>query len=298
MCELMAMSFEKPIRADFSLREFSGRGDANADGWGLGWYPDRSLAIVKEPVRWGSSRFSRFLEKYRHLLSPIYIAHVRHRTTGGEPTHADTQPFSRELRGAEYCFAHNGTVVARDDLLHDRYQPIGDTDSERLLVHLMNLLARRDSGIAAEADWRWLHETLAELNDRGTINLLFSDGKRLCVYHDRSGHKGLSFRSLIVKHHQKRCFADAEISIRLGTRSVRHGYVVASQPLSADGWLRFERGELLVFEEGQLRYSSHRPLASLIESASSALATTTRTKAAPVPSDNGNGQKITSAGSS
>ena len=25
-------------------------------GWGLGWYPDRSLAIVKEPVRWGASR--------------------------------------------------------------------------------------------------------------------------------------------------------------------------------------------------------------------------------------------------
>ena len=53
MCELMAMSFEAPISADFSLREFAARGEENPDGWGLGWYPDRSLAIVKEPVKWG-----------------------------------------------------------------------------------------------------------------------------------------------------------------------------------------------------------------------------------------------------
>ena len=55
MCELMAMSFAEPIAADFSIREFAHRGEENADGWGLAWYPDRSLAIVKEPVRWGSS---------------------------------------------------------------------------------------------------------------------------------------------------------------------------------------------------------------------------------------------------
>jgi len=37
MCELMAMCFEAPVSADFSIREFAARGEENADGWGLGW---------------------------------------------------------------------------------------------------------------------------------------------------------------------------------------------------------------------------------------------------------------------
>ena len=97
MCELMGLCFARPVCADFSIREFALRGEENADGWGLGWYPDRSLALVKEPVRWGRRRAG-FHGTYRALRSAIYVAHVRHRTVGGEPTHADTHPFRRELR--------------------------------------------------------------------------------------------------------------------------------------------------------------------------------------------------------
>src|ERR1700722_17188201 len=102
MCELMAMSFEAPISADFSLKEFAARGEENPDGWGLAWYPDRSLAIVKEPLKWASSRYARFLETYPPLLSRTYMAHVRHKTVGDEPTHADTHPFAREMGGRDY----------------------------------------------------------------------------------------------------------------------------------------------------------------------------------------------------
>jgi predicted glutamine amidotransferase len=266
MCELMGLSFETPIRADFSLREFSGRGDDNADGWGLGWYPDRSLALVKEPVRWGASRFSRFLEGYRNLLAPIYIAHVRHKTTGGEPTHADTQPFVRELGGVEYCFAHNGTVHRFDDLPMGRYRPVGDTDSERFFCHLMDQIEGRETRLTGPADWAWFHQVLVELNPRGTMNLLFSDGRRLFCYHDAKRHKGLSYRNLVVRHHRKRCFEDSELRIQLGTGSVSQGFVIASQPLSADGWHLFEPGELLVLEAGVFRFSSHRTSAGPAES--------------------------------
>src|SRR5262245_54687645 len=101
MCELMGMSFARPLSAAFSIQEFAGRGEKNADGWGLAWYPDQSLALVKEPVAWNSSPHTGFLEKYQHLQSHLYIAHVRHKTTGGTPTHADTHPFARELSGRE-----------------------------------------------------------------------------------------------------------------------------------------------------------------------------------------------------
>src|SRR5712691_10887734 len=111
MCELLGLSFAHPISADFSMCEFEQRDEENPDGWGLAWYPDQSLAIVKEPVEWRESQHSGFLAKYHALQSRIYIAHVRHKTTGGVPTHADTHPFSRELAGREYCFAHHGTLA-------------------------------------------------------------------------------------------------------------------------------------------------------------------------------------------
>src|SRR5260370_42546854 len=101
MCELMGYDFAKPIVADFSIREFALRGEENADGWGLAWYPDQSLAIVKEPVKWGASLHTSFLAGYQRLQSPLCIAHARHRTAGGDPTHADTHPSQRGLWSRE-----------------------------------------------------------------------------------------------------------------------------------------------------------------------------------------------------
>src|SRR4051794_19048524 len=99
MCELLGLSFAAPVSAEFSFREFAGRDHENPDGWGIAWYPDRSAALVKEPVAWRSSKHNEFLGA---LSSATYIAHVRHKTVGGEPTHADTHPFVRELAGSDY----------------------------------------------------------------------------------------------------------------------------------------------------------------------------------------------------
>src|SRR5438093_739078 len=101
MCELMGYGFAKPIVADFSIREFASRGEENADGWGMAWYPDRSVAVIKEAVKWKSSLHSGFLETYSGIRSCICVAHVRHLTTG-QPTHADTHPFAREYGGADF----------------------------------------------------------------------------------------------------------------------------------------------------------------------------------------------------
>src|SRR6266436_4204484 len=124
MCELMGFSFAQPMIADFSIREFARRGEENADGWGLAWYPDRSLALVKEAVKWESSSYTDFLESYAGIRSPICIAHVRH-LTRGKPTRADSHPFAREWLGREYCFAHNGTLPHAFGLPLGRFHPIG-----------------------------------------------------------------------------------------------------------------------------------------------------------------------------
>jgi glutamine amidotransferase len=257
MCELMGLSFARPISADFSIREFGVRGEENADGWGLAWYPDRAVAVVKEPVRWGQTPYVNFLENYPGLRSSLYIAHVRHKTVGGEPTYADTHPFVRELGGREYCFAHNGTLHNLNGQATGRYRPVGGTDSERAFCHLMEAMARRHQPLAGEEDWRWMHGQLATLNEGGQLNCLLCDGERLFCYHDRGGYKGLTFRRVRMPDLDTRRFGDAQWTVDLAEESANEGFVIATRPLSLHGWRSFRPGELLVLEGGRIRFSSH-----------------------------------------
>lgn len=273
MCELMAMSFADPVSADFSLREFAARGEVNPDGWGLAWYPDggRAVAVVKEPVKWTVSRTAGFLADHPTLSSRIYLAHVREGTVGGPPNHADTHPFTRELGGRDYVLAHNGTLGAPAwDLPLGRHRPVGGTDSERFFCHLLHDLNDQNFAdpLADEASWRWLHRKLSHVNVMGKLNILVSDGARLFVYHDINGWKGLNFRRVQVRDGHPRHFGDADMAVDLDlgpgpTDRPDAGFVVATYPMSPQGWHSFRRGELLVFDRGEIVYSSHRPLGSV-----------------------------------
>ncbi len=259
MCELLGLSFACPLSADFSIRLFAKRGAENADGWGLAWYPDRSLAIVKEPLDWRESPYSRFLETYQGLRSEIYIAHVRHRSTSGTPTHADTHPFERELAGRHWVFAHNGTIQEFSALHLTRFRPIGGTDSEHLFCHLLELIAARDQPLVDELGWKWLHTMLQDINRRGTLNCLLSDGGRLYCYHDATAWKGLWMHKLVFRQAEERRLDDFSVSIGLDSEPANQGFVVATNPLSETGWHQFQPSQLVVFDHGRLAYSSAVP---------------------------------------
>jgi glutamine amidotransferase len=256
MCELMGMSFDHPVSADFSLRAFACRDAENPDGWGLAWYPDRSLALVKEALTWRDSGYSQFLENYQGLHARIYMAHVRRQTTGGPPNHADTHPFAREYQGRELCFAHNGTIAGFQSLPLGRYQPIGTTDSERLFCHLLGAMDQRGERLNDAAGWQWLAARLVEINQGSTLNCLLSDGQRLLAYRDQRGWKGLSLRKLRFNRPQQRIFEDAVSEVAVAGSSENRGCLVATRPLSATGWHDLVPGRLVVLEGGTIRFAS------------------------------------------
>jgi glutamine amidotransferase len=258
----MGYSFARPIVADFSICEFAQRGELNADGWGLAWYPDQSLALVKEATRWRSSQHTRFLESYAGIQSAICIAHVRHMTTG-RPVHADTHPFARELNGLDYCFAHNGSLPTARGLPLTRFRPIGETDSEHIFCHLLDHIAGWPGGISAPENWPRLHEQISAWNEGGTLNFLLSDGKSLACYHDRGGWKGLHHKQVLIHEESKGRFEDADLRLEMAGQPTNFGVVVATAPLSPRGWESFGKGELIVLSEGAIRYSSHRTTATL-----------------------------------
>ena len=259
MCELMGMCFEKMVGAEVSIREFALRDFENADGWGLAWYHNGSMTLVKEPLSWRKSKYARFLISYERLQSHIFVGHVRHATVGGPPKHADTHPFSRELMGRHYCFAHNGTVRSVIDLIPlNRYQPIGDTDSEYMFCALLDRIANRGTHLESTEDWRWLHAQFAALNEMGKLNCLMSDGRQLFCYHDVNGFKGLHMHGAGLDEHEERHLDDPGVSLDIESDDPTRGVVVATRPLNESPWHAFRKGELLVVESGKLLFSSSR----------------------------------------
>lgn len=249
MCELLAMSFDAPATAAFTIREFGPRGEENADGWGLAWYPDASVAVVKEPVKWGDSPMAGFCETYANLTSRIFIGHVRDATAGLVRRHANTHPFTRELMGRDYTFAHNGTLDPPVyDLPIGPAAPLGDTDSERAFCYLLMGIHRLGRHLDRPEEWGWLHRELARLNALGKLNAILSDGVRLFVYRDLKAWKGLSY--LVGPSAGK--LGDAPISVQVGEGGGSR-VVVATRSLGPGEWSALQPGEMLVLESGTVR---------------------------------------------
>jgi glutamine amidotransferase class II-like protein len=96
----MALSYTRPMAADGAVGSFGGRANDNPNGWAWPGIPP----IAGDPERAGEWRAclpAAFLQTYAGLRSHLYIAHVRDKTIGADPVHADTRPFGRELLGRD-----------------------------------------------------------------------------------------------------------------------------------------------------------------------------------------------------
>jgi len=138
MCRLFAMSGgHRPVRATFWLLDaadsLAAQSAGNPDGFGIATFAtDGTPEIDKQPVEaLGDEEFARAAREER---STVYVAHVRHASTGTLSLE-NTHPFALDGR----VFAHNGHVGGLDALdehlgADGRALVHGDTDSERVFA--------------------------------------------------------------------------------------------------------------------------------------------------------------------
>ena len=156
MCELFGFSAPRPVRANAWLREFYSHSPDHPDGWGLATFHDGIPSLEKEPVQ--ASRSPYLMAR---LTEPVearaLIAHVR-RATVGATDRVNCHPFvGRDSRGRVWTLAHNGTIFRGDALGPFFAAQEGRTDSERVLLLLLDRVgARQDAlGRALSADERF-----------------------------------------------------------------------------------------------------------------------------------------------
>ena len=92
----------------------------------------------------------------------------------------NTHPFTRELWGRAWTFAHNGQLKGAKQLPATLFRPIGTTDSEAAFCWLMDQLslAWTDYPSAAKLD-AFIADLFAQLRRMGVFNALLSDGRSL-----------------------------------------------------------------------------------------------------------------------
>lgn len=266
MCDLLGLSFTTPVTAKISLDVFQQRGEMNPDGWGVAFYHDNRIQVIKEAEPAVDSRLFDFIEQYPQ--SQTFITHVR-RSTRGIRSYLNTHPFYRHLSSGlskrEYAFAHNGTLLQQEKLKLKQFSPIGETDSEHAFCFILDAISDRRVEEWKNDDFQFIERLLRDFNDgENTINCIFSDGEHLFCYSDENDHNnGLRF----VK--QTHPFGRVELTNqdeRFGridiqsdsTKTPQNGYIISTRILTKELWSEFEGGELIVFKHGKIVYPTER----------------------------------------
>lgn len=185
MCELLGMSANVPTDICFSFKGLIKRGGElgpHKDGWGITFYEGKGYRTFKDPLPCSYSPIAKMLEAYP-IKSTAVISHIR-QANRGKVALENTHPFTRELWGKNWTFAHNGQLTEYKTLDIGHYCPVGATDSEYAFCYILNQLQQH----YAEPPTNWLRvfklikKCADRLNQLGVCNLLISDGRYVFAY--------------------------------------------------------------------------------------------------------------------
>ena len=250
MCELLGMNCNVPtdIRFSFSgLIQRGGRTGPHRDGWGISFYEGRGCRCFHDPNPGCESEIAK-LVKTLSIKSLNVICHIR-KATHGRVCLENTHPFTRELWGRDWAFAHNGKLKGIKRWPLQFYCPVGTTDSEHAFCWMMDQIRARFPAPPAPGKLKALIAELAgELHQIGTFNMLLCDAKHLYCFCGTD----LSFLTRRAPF-GKATLIDAEMSVDFAEETTPRDIVtvIASKPLThGEAWRKMEPGTLIRFRDG------------------------------------------------
>lgn len=258
MCELLGLNANVPVAATFSFTGLAARGGVtgdHVDGFGLALHDGAGCRVFVDDRPASSSVLAAFLQR-EPLKASTVMAHVRKATQGGVAT-VNCHPFQRAWAGRHWLFAHNGDLRQFHPELGDSFTPVGQTDSERAFCWLLHRMAS-EVGVralpAGAALGALLHPWLLALSEKGTFNMLLSDGQALVAH---ASHRLWWLQREHPFAKTRLIDRDIELDLRRVNAPGDRMVVVATQPLTrGEAWQGFAPGETRVFVQGRPVWSS------------------------------------------
>jgi predicted glutamine amidotransferase len=252
MCELLGMSANVPTDICFSftgLMQRGGRTGPHRDGWGISFYEGRGCRTFHDPRPSVDSEIAKLIHRYP-IKSCIVICHIR-KATHGRVCLENTHPFTRELWGRAWTFAHNGKLagIKRRKLLF--YKPIGATDSEHAFCWLLDQVRRKFPRPPPTPGplRRYIGALIRDVNELGPFNVLLSDATHLYAFCSTR----LSYLTRRAPFGEAR-LVDTEVAIDFQRETTPRDIVtvIATRPLTGnETWNVLDPGTLQVFHQGR-----------------------------------------------
>ena len=257
MCELLGMSANVPTDICFSftgLMQRGGNTGPHADGWGITFYEGKGCRSFKDPAPSWDSKIADLVANYP-IKSCSVVSHIRQANRGAVSLE-NTHPFTRELWGQNWTFAHNGQLEGCESLDTGFFQAIGETDSEHAFCWILNQLKLRyplSLGNSAPEDRVDVYSYIAQLADQlnafGVFNMLLTDGEYLMAYCSNNlhwitrrapfGEASLTDEDVIIDFKQETTPNDVVT-------------VIATQPLTRnEAWQQIQSGHYNLFRYGE-----------------------------------------------
>ncbi|ENO8531737.1 class II glutamine amidotransferase, partial [Escherichia coli] len=175
MCELLGMSANVPTDICFSFTGLVQRGGGTGphkDGWGITFYEGKGCRTFKDPQPSFNSPIAKLVQDYP-IKSCSVVAHIR-QANRGEVALENTHPFTRELWGRNWTYAHNGQLTGYKSLETGNFRPVGKTDSEKAFCWLLYKLTQRYPRTPGNmaAVFKYIASLADELRQKGVFNML------------------------------------------------------------------------------------------------------------------------------
>lgn len=251
MCELLGMSANTPTDLCFSFTGLTRRGGATGphkDGWGVAFYEGKGVQAFHESAASASSEIAQVVQSHP-IKSETAICHIRQANVG-QVCLANTHPFTRELWGRYWVFAHNGQINGFGH--HEgTYQPVGDTDSEAIFCDVLNTIREQ---LTDNTDLHTLTALLVTLAqgyaERGVFNCLLSNGDWLFTF---CSTKMASITRRAPFGPAQLMDADVTIDFEAETTPNDVVSIIATEPLTSDeAWDLYQPGEWRLWQQGEV----------------------------------------------
>jgi len=195
MCQLLAVTAERPVEINDEVKLFLQNSFIHKHGWGYADFSGGKTFVKRETAPAYESEHARKL-----LSSPLRLQnalfHIRYATVGGVE-HENTHPLSAmDMSGRRWTVIHNGTVFGFDKLNSYFYKQRGATDTERLLLYLVdrinqkNLEVRRP--LVDKQRFKVVDRVLRDVAQGNKLNIILFDSEILYVHaNSRTGSRVL-----------------------------------------------------------------------------------------------------------
>jgi len=247
------MSANVPTDICFSfsgLMQRGGNTGPHKDGWGITFYEGKGCRSFKDPLPSSESPIAKLVTEYP-IKSEAVVCHIRQANSGGVSLE-NTHPFTRQLWGRHWTYAHNGQLKGFEEKLPVKYHiPVGETDSEHAFCWILDELHLNFGGEepCAKTLGEFLANRSAQIRQLGVFNLILTNGEFIFAYCSNNLH-WITRRAPFGQA----SLIDAEMEVDFQKETTPNDVVtvIATRPLTDDEeWHKMETGQWQLFQLGE-----------------------------------------------